>query len=93
MTGRIAAGERLSPVQRTRYLLDGAFAVTTSRRLSTASSRRVAPTALRDTSPLQRAFRDLHAMSAHSTLRLDVAARLHARCEEGLPPRSSLALI
>jgi 3-hydroxy-9,10-secoandrosta-1,3,5(10)-triene-9,17-dione monooxygenase len=93
MTGRVTAGERLSPVQRTRYLLDGAFAVAS---VTEAVDRLLAAggaAALRDASPLQRAFRDLHAMSAHSTLRLDVAARLHARCEEGLPPRSSLALI
>ena len=32
-------------------------------------------------------------MSAHSTLRLDVASELFSRCELGLPPRSALALI
>jgi alkylation response protein AidB-like acyl-CoA dehydrogenase len=93
MTARIAAGERLSPAQRSRYLLDGAFAVAS---VTEAVDRLLAASgagALRDSSPLQRAFRDLHAMSAHSTLRLDVAANLYARCEAGLPPRSSLALI
>jgi 3-hydroxy-9,10-secoandrosta-1,3,5(10)-triene-9,17-dione monooxygenase len=93
MTARIAAGERLGPSPRTRYLLDGAFAVAS---VTEAVDRLLAAGgagALRDSSPLQRAFRDLHAMSAHSTLRLDDAASLHARCEEGWPPRSSLALI
>ena len=49
--------------------------------------------ALFDSSPLQRAFRDLHAMSAHTALQFDAAAELFGRIELGLPPGSSLALL
>jgi 3-hydroxy-9,10-secoandrosta-1,3,5(10)-triene-9,17-dione monooxygenase len=88
-----AAGERPGRARCARYLVDGAFAVAAAAgavdRLFAASGA----SALRETSPLQRAFRDLHAMAAHSTLRLDAMAELLARIELGLPLRSALALI
>jgi 3-hydroxy-9,10-secoandrosta-1,3,5(10)-triene-9,17-dione monooxygenase len=75
---------------RVRYRLHGAFAVDRCRhlvgRLLAASGTR----ALFDTSPVQRAFRDLHAMAAHAALRLDSAAEELGRQELGLPPTSAV---
>jgi len=93
LTRALAAGERVSQGQRARYLLDGAFVVTSCSRavdrLFTASAADV----LFNGSPLQRAFLDLRAMSVHSTLRLDAATEMFGRIELGLPVASSRLLI
>jgi hypothetical protein len=93
LTRQMLAGERPTRVERARYMLDAAFAVASCTQAVDRLFAAGGAGAIRDSSPLQRAFRDLHAMSAHSTLRLDVAAELFSRCELGLPPRSALALI
>jgi 3-hydroxy-9,10-secoandrosta-1,3,5(10)-triene-9,17-dione monooxygenase len=75
---------------RVRYRLHGAFAVDRCRqlvgRLFAASGTR----ALFGASPIQRAFRDLHAMAAHAALRLDAAAEELGRQELGFPPSSAV---
>lgn len=90
---RSAGGERLGPAQRARYLLDAAFVVMSCTRAVDRLFAVSGASALFDSSPLQRAFRDLHAMSAHTALQFDAAADLFGRIELGLPPGSSLALL
>jgi 3-hydroxy-9,10-secoandrosta-1,3,5(10)-triene-9,17-dione monooxygenase len=41
-----------------------------------------------DTNPLQRYWRDIHAMTAHIGLNFDTAGEAFARAELGLPPNS-----
>jgi 3-hydroxy-9,10-secoandrosta-1,3,5(10)-triene-9,17-dione monooxygenase len=44
--------------------------------------------AIYDTNPLQRYWRDVHAMAAHAVLNLDQAGEAFGRAELGLPPKS-----
>ena len=76
----------LALAERVRVRRDVAFAV----RLCTRAVDRLFEAggahALFDASPLQRAFRDLHAMSAHAFLCWDTVAELAGRVELGFPP-------
>lgn len=90
---RARSGERLSAGSRARYLLDAAFVVASCTR---ALDRQVAVSgagALFDDCPLQRACRDLRAMSAHAALQLEPAMERFGRIELGLPTDSPLLLI
>ena len=90
---RSAGGERLGPAQRARYLLGAAFVVRSCTRAVDRLFAVSGASALFDSSPLQRTFRDLHAMSAHTALQFDAATELFGRIELGLPPGSPLALL
>ncbi len=46
--------------------------------------------ALFDSSPIQRAFRDLHAMAAHPFTNWDMNAELYGRTALGLPPKGGI---
>jgi 3-hydroxy-9,10-secoandrosta-1,3,5(10)-triene-9,17-dione monooxygenase len=93
LTRRCAAGERLSQAQRARYLLDGAFVVASCTRAVDRLFAVSGAGVLFDASPLQRAFRDLHALSAHAALQLEAATERFGRIELGLPTESPLLLI
>jgi alkylation response protein AidB-like acyl-CoA dehydrogenase len=88
LTRRVAAGEYLTRGQRARYRLDGAWVVAACLRAVDGLFRASGASALFDASPLQRAFRDLHAMAAHNLLQLDAAADLFGRLDLGLSPPS-----
>ena len=93
LTRRCATGERMSQAQRARYLLDGAFVVASCTRAVDRLFAVSGAGALFDAIPLQRAFRDLHAMSAHAALQLEAATERFGRIELGLPTESPLLLI
>ena len=81
------AGEALSYAQRARYRWDTSRAVTISvgavDRLFTASGGR----AIFRTNPLQRAWRDVHAIRAHAANDLEKIAPIFGRIELDLPPQ------
>jgi 3-hydroxy-9,10-secoandrosta-1,3,5(10)-triene-9,17-dione monooxygenase len=85
-----AADGRLSPARHAHCRLSGAFAVRSCTQAVDRLFTAAGAGALFDTSPLQRAFRDLHAMSIHAALRFDDAAELMGRIEFGLAPTSPL---
>ncbi|MGH8611732.1 MAG: acyl-CoA dehydrogenase family protein [Gammaproteobacteria bacterium] len=82
----VTEGERLSVQQRARYRWDGAYAVALCTRAVDRLFAASGGHSLYDRHPLQRAFRDLHAMSAHAFLNPDVAGELFGRIALGLEP-------
>jgi hypothetical protein len=89
LTRRTEAGVDVTRVLRARYRLDGAYVVTACARAVGMLMAAAGTGALFDASPLQRTFRDLHAMAAHAMLHLDTAAELLGRLELGLPAEST----
>jgi 3-hydroxy-9,10-secoandrosta-1,3,5(10)-triene-9,17-dione monooxygenase len=86
MLGLARAGQEIPLAYRTRYRWDAAKAIDWSvgavDRLLTASSGRVVFLS----NPIQRAWRDVHAMRAHVGNNLEKAAAVFGRSELGLPP-------
>lgn len=87
MMAQARAGQALSHPQRARYRWDTAHAATASvkavDRLFTASGGR----AIFRGNPLQRAWRDVHAIRAHAANDLEKIAPIVGRIELGLPPQ------
>ncbi len=87
MMDQSRAGEALSHAQRARYRWDTAHAATISvravDRLFTASGGR----AIFRSNPLQRAWRDVHAIRAHAANDLEKIAPILGRMELDLPPK------
>jgi 3-hydroxy-9,10-secoandrosta-1,3,5(10)-triene-9,17-dione monooxygenase len=86
MMAQAEAGQALSHAQRARYRWDTAHAATASvkavDRLFTASGGR----AIFRANPLQRAWRDVHAIRAHAANDLEKIAPILGRIELDLPP-------
>jgi len=86
MMDQVRAGEELSHAQRARYRWDAAHAVTIGARavdrLFTASGGR----AIFRSNPIQRAWRDVHAIRAHTGNDLEKIAPIFGRIELDLPP-------
>ena len=87
MMRRARAGEEIPLTDRARYRWDAAKATTWSvravDRLFEASGGR----AIFLNNPIQRAWRDVHAMRAHAGNNPDKAALIFGRSEFGLPPQ------
>ncbi len=87
MMAQACAGEALTHAQRARYRWDTANATTISvravDRLFTASGGR----AIFRSNPLQRAWRDVHAIRAHAANDLEKIAPILGRIELDLPPK------
>jgi len=90
VTAAAEARREVSLEERARLRRDTAFAVRLCTRAVDRLFEAAGAHALFDASPLQRAFRDLHAMSAHAFLNWDTTAELYGRVELGLPPTSPL---
>jgi 3-hydroxy-9,10-secoandrosta-1,3,5(10)-triene-9,17-dione monooxygenase len=87
MLGLARAGQEIPLAYRARYRWDASKAIDWSvravDRLLTASSGRVVFLS----NPIQRAWRDVHAMRAHVGNNLEKAAAVFGRSEFGLPPQ------
>jgi 3-hydroxy-9,10-secoandrosta-1,3,5(10)-triene-9,17-dione monooxygenase len=87
MLGLARAGQDIPLTSRARYRWDAAkaidWSVRTVDRLLQASSGRVVFLS----NPVQRAWRDVHAMRAHAGNNLERAAAVFGRAEFGLPPQ------
>ena len=73
-----------------RYRWDAPYLVSLCREAIDLIFQASGASALLETSPLQRAFRDIHAMSAHAILNPDIAAQIYGRDLLGLPSDSTL---
>ncbi|MEW6777743.1 MAG: acyl-CoA dehydrogenase, partial [Bdellovibrionota bacterium] len=71
---------------RARYKRDSAYAVTLCARAGHRLFSKSGGNALYDSSPLQRGFRDLHAMEVHALLNFDNSGEQYGRIRLGLPP-------
>lgn len=78
----------LDPPSRGRIRRDVAFAVRSSTRAVDRLFEGSGAHGLFDSSPIQRAFRDLHAISAHAFLSWDQSAALYGALELGMAPQT-----
>jgi alkylation response protein AidB-like acyl-CoA dehydrogenase len=90
----VAAGERLTLLQRARGRRDGAHASRICNGVLTRLLDFAPASVLYESSPVQRAWRDVRVMSAHPALNADVVAELWACVSNSLPlpPFASRAL-
>jgi alkylation response protein AidB-like acyl-CoA dehydrogenase len=82
----VASGKQMTLLQRARGRRDGAY---TSRVCNRALARLLdcaPPAVLYDSSPVQRAWRDIRVMSAHPALHFDSAGELWTTISYGLVP-------
>ena len=84
------SGKRCPFANAVRYRWDAPYVVKLCRQAVDALFGAAGAAALLDTSPLQRAFRDIHAMSAHAILNSDIAGQIYGRNLLGLPGDPSL---
>jgi alkylation response protein AidB-like acyl-CoA dehydrogenase len=83
-----ARGETCTTEQRTRYRTDAALVARTALAAADRMFNAVGGSLLPTGTPLERAFRDIHAMASHFMLQPEPAAELHGRVLLGLdlPP-------
>lgn len=88
MIDTAARGDVFTIEQRTRYRTDAALISRTALAAADRMFNAVGGTLLPTGSPLERAFRDIHAMASHFMLQPEPAAELHGRALLGLdlPP-------
>lgn len=86
MMRTVRANEPFSLRQRARYRRDAVYAVTVCTRAVDRLFAVSGGNALYDRHPLQRAFRDVHALASHAFLNPDLAAELYGRVALGLEP-------
>jgi 3-hydroxy-9,10-secoandrosta-1,3,5(10)-triene-9,17-dione monooxygenase len=84
------AGVVPSIEQRSRYRRDGAFAATLCTKAVDLLFAATGGTAIYETNPIQRAFRDVHAANAHYMLNWDINGAVYGRVALGLPPDAPL---
>ncbi|MFQ5699691.1 MAG: acyl-CoA dehydrogenase family protein [Myxococcota bacterium] len=90
MEGQVATGQLPTFAQRGRYRFDASYLVLLCKRAVERLMAASGGGALQDSNPLQRASRDLMAMSAHAKLNPDEASELWGRVQLGLPPNDAL---
>jgi 3-hydroxy-9,10-secoandrosta-1,3,5(10)-triene-9,17-dione monooxygenase len=86
----VAADQAPTFEQRGRYRFDASYLVLLCKRAVERLMAASGGGALYDSNPLQRATRDLMAMSAHAKLNPDEASELWGRVQLGLPPNDAL---
>jgi len=84
------AGVVPSIEQRARYRRDGAFAATLCTKAVDLLFTATGGTAIYESNPIQRAFRDAHAANAHYALTWEVNGAVYGRVALGLPPDTTL---
>ncbi len=90
MTRRTEAGEETPLEVRARFRLSAAYATELCKRAVNRLYAAAGGGAVYDTSPLQRAVRDLGTIGAHVALSLDGAGECYGAVDLGLPPTSML---
>ena len=83
-----AAGGVPTMEQKARYRRDGAFAVKLSTHAVDLLFGATGGGGLYDRNPISRAFRDIHAVSAHITQTWEVNATIYGRVMLGLDPEN-----
>ena len=85
-----AAAGPVDRLDQARARLDAALAVAACTRVVDDLFAESGAGALLDASPIQRAFRDVHAIGAHAALQVEPAAEIYGRLLLGLPPEAVL---
>ncbi len=86
MMQTVRANDPFSLHQRAQYRRDAVYAVTVCTRAVDRLFAVSGGNALYDRHPLQRAFRDIHALASHAFLNPDLAAELYGQVALGLEP-------
>ena len=86
MKARAVSGETSTVLERARYRFDNAWATRLCAQAVDLVFEASGGGALQDSHPIQRAWRDVHAIANHAGLNLDTTAELLARVRLGLPP-------
>ena len=86
MKARAVSGETSTLPERARYRFDNAWATRLCAQAVDLVFEASGGGALQDSHPIQRAWRDVHAIANHAGLNLDTTAELLARVRLGLPP-------
>jgi 3-hydroxy-9,10-secoandrosta-1,3,5(10)-triene-9,17-dione monooxygenase len=89
-TNSVTEGKVPDLEQRARYRRDGAFAATLCTKAVDILFAATGGGAIYARSPLQRAFRDIHAANAHYVLNWDINGAMYGRVALGLPPDATL---
>jgi 3-hydroxy-9,10-secoandrosta-1,3,5(10)-triene-9,17-dione monooxygenase len=79
----------ISDIQRTRLFRDVAYAAQQCRASGNALFEASGGSGIYDTSPLQRMWRDVNSVTAHTAFTWDSASVSYARARLGLPPAKS----
>jgi 3-hydroxy-9,10-secoandrosta-1,3,5(10)-triene-9,17-dione monooxygenase len=86
----VGAGQTPNLDQRARYRRDGAYAATLCTKAVDVLFGATGGGAIYARSPLQRAFRDVHAANAHYVLNWDINGAMYGRVALGLSPDATL---
>lgn len=89
-TNSVTEGRIPSLEQRARYRRDGAFAAMLCTKAVDLLFAATGGGAIYARSPMQRAFRDVHAANAHYVLNWDINGAMYGRVALGLPPDATL---
>jgi 3-hydroxy-9,10-secoandrosta-1,3,5(10)-triene-9,17-dione monooxygenase len=89
-TNSVAEGRIPGLDQRARYRRDGAFAAMLCTKAVDLLFAATGGGAIYARSPMQRAFRDVHAANAHYVLNWDINGAMYGRVALGLPPDATL---
>jgi 3-hydroxy-9,10-secoandrosta-1,3,5(10)-triene-9,17-dione monooxygenase len=84
------AGATMAPRDRARIRMDCAHAVAQCREAVDTLFLACGGSGLAETNPIQRAWRDLHAIAMHGALALEVNQEMFGRMLLGLPPNTTL---
>ena len=85
-----AAGAIMAPVERARIRMDCAHAVRQCLEAVDTLFLAGGGSGLAEANPIQRAWRDLHAINMHGALALEVNQEMFGRMLLGLPPNTTL---